>query len=266
MASNDLRDIVQSAVEDPSEKEVHLLRTSLRRCEGVIHTSAYVLSDKEQQTLKRIKKLRKMAGETRDLDIQIALLKSEEFDDSRFNGAPAELRSKLKSAREKASRRLAAAVKKALRNGVDDKAQKLCRKAKRELPPKPVTAIEHQIRALAAQTDLGDAEGLHQARIALKKVRYALEAYDDAALKETVAAMKAVHHTIGEWHDWVMLREVAEEHLSKRSPLVLHARRRVSQLFVRAADETARFFGPYLGARKPVASVKTAPAVVRARA
>jgi CHAD domain-containing protein len=266
MPSNDLTDLLKAAANDPSDKETHQLRTSLRRCEGIIKTSTYCLSAKEQGVLKRLKKVRKTAGKVRDLDIHIGLLTSEEFAGSRFNGAPEELRSQLVALREKAAKRLETEIKKALRKGTARKAQKLGRKAAQGLPTDPIAVIEQPVREIAATAKLEDAASLHEVRIALKRVRYALEAYDDPSLAETVKAIKRVHDAIGEWHDWITLADAAADHLARRSPLVLHARRKAARLFVRAVDETSRFLEPYRLKRKGPASAKPVPLEVRARA
>lgn len=266
MPSSKLRDLFQAAAKDPGPKEVHQLRTSLRRCEGVITTSTYDLSSNERDTVKRLKKLRKVAGIARDLDIQMSILTDDAFAQPRFNGAPEEFRSSLKASRDKAAKQLAKAIDKAQRKGIAKKIEKLCRNAVRELPANALATVQQQIRDIATQATLEDAEGLHEVRIALKKARYVFEAYEDESLAEIVKAMKIVHDAIGEWHDWLMFADAASDHLSKRSPLALQARRKATQLFVHAVDEATRFLGAYRLERKRPSSVRATGPATSARA
>lgn len=232
----------------------------------MITTSTYDLSSNERDTVKRLKKLRKAAGIARDLDIQMSILADAGSAQPRFHGAPETLRSSLKASRDKAGRQLAKAVDKAQRKGIAKKIEKLCRNAARELPANALANAQQQIRDIATQATLEGAEGLHEVRIALKKARYVFEAYEDESLAEIVKAMKTVHDAIGEWHDWSMFADAASEHLSKRSPLVLHARRKATQLFIHAVDEAARFLGAYRLERKRPSSVRATGPAASARA
>jgi CHAD domain-containing protein len=266
MPSKSLADWLQSAYEDPSQKNVHRLRTSIRRCEGVVKASDYAPSNKEQQVLKRLKKVRKAAGVVRDLDIHLGLLESDELQQPSLIGSRQHVESVLDRERKKAEKDLAGELNKAMANGVGKKAEKLCARASKQLPSDLPVGIEKQVSILAREAKLDDAEGLHNVRIQLKRLRYALEARNDGALKPTIDSLKSVQDAIGEWHDWTTLADIAAEHLSKRSAFVVQVRRKTASLFVKAIEQTERFLTPYQAMRKGPVSVPARTQPARAHA
>jgi CHAD domain-containing protein len=266
MSSSQLTDVFSSVVGDPDERHVHKLRTSIRRCEAVLHTSNYSLSDKEQQTAKRLKKVRKAAGEVRDLDIHIGLLTNDEFKAPIMNGSPALLESELRAARKKAVKKLDAELKKAHAKQLAKKAESLCKRSVKELPNDVLPGTTKALEELAKGVALDDAESVHEVRIELKRVRYALEASDQKANEALVNGLKRVHDTIGEWHDWTTFADIAGEYLPKRSPLVTQARRVAAKLFVKAIEETSAFLATYRQPRKAPAAAAGAKPAARIRA
>lgn len=266
MPSKSLADWLQSAYEDPSRKNVHRVRTSIRRCEGVVNASDYSPSNKEAQLLKRLKKVRKAAGDVRDLDIHLGLLESDELQQSNLSTSREQVETVLARERKKAEKDLVDELDKALASGVDKKAEKLCARASKQLPTDLPAIVDKQLRALALESKLDDAEGLHNVRIELKRVRYALEARNDQALKPLIDGLKTVHDGIGEWHDWTTLADIAVEHLPKRSSFVVEVRRKTASLFVKAIEETERLFAPYQAMRKLPVSVTVRIKSARAQA
>lgn len=266
MSSSQLTDVFSSVVNDLDEKHVHKLRTSIRRCEAVLRSSSYSLSSKEQQTAKRLKNVRKAAGEVRDLDIHIGLLTNEEFKAPIMNGSAALLESELRAARKKAVKKLDAELKKVHPKRLAKKAETLCKRSAEDLPKDVLPATTKVLEELAKTVTLDDAESVHEVRIELKWVRYALEARDEKANEPLVAALKRVHDAVGEWHDWTTFADIAGEYLPKRSPLVTQARRVAAKLFVKAIEETSAFLAPYRQPRKAPATAAGAKPAVRIRA
>ena len=79
-------------------------------------------------------------------------------------------------------------------------------------------ALEDFVRAADAMPLL-DAENLHDFRKATKKARYVAESGAEGQAYSSVAkALKRVQDAIGEWHDWLCLREEAEAALGKDAP------------------------------------------------
>jgi CHAD domain-containing protein len=265
MSSSQLTDVFLSVVDDPDVKHVHKLRTSIRRCEAVLHSSTYSLTAKEQQTAKRLKKVRKAAGDVRDHDIHLGLLANDEFQAPVMNGSPALLESELCAARKRAVKKLESELKKARGKRVAKKAEILCARAAKDLPNDILPATTKLLTELATTSALDHAEAVHDVRIQLKRVRYSLEAVDEKAYASLITALKRVHDALGEWHDWTTFADIAGEYLPKRSPLVIYARSKAAKLFVKGVEEAGAFLAPYRQPRKaPAAAVAARP--VRARA
>ncbi len=71
-------------------------------------------------------------------------------------------------------------------------------------------ALEDFVRAADAMPLL-DAENLHDFRKATKKARYVAESGGEGQAYSSVAkALKRVQDAIGDWHDWLCLREEAK--------------------------------------------------------
>jgi CHAD domain-containing protein len=257
-------DVFSPVIDDPDPKHVHKLRTSIRRCEAVLQSSKYSMSDKEQQTAKRLKKVRKAAGEVRDLDIHLGLLENDEFHAPLMNGSPALLESELRDARKKAVKKLESELNKAHPKRLAKKANALCERAAEDLPADILPATTNLLAEIAKTSALDHAEAVHDVRIKLKKIRYSLEAVDEKSYASLISALKHVHDAIGEWHDWTTFADIAGEYLPKRSPLVIHARGKAAKLFVKAVEETAAFLAPYRQPRKAPIAVAAKPVRIRA--
>jgi CHAD domain-containing protein len=183
-----------------------------------------------------------------------------------FSAARQQIESILTDARKKAEKDLLNKLGKALSNNLVKRTQKLCARGTEQLPADLSSSVDKQLRTIAREAKLDDAEGLHEVRIQLKKIRYALESQDNEALKPTIDSLKVVHDAIGEWHDWTTLADIAAEHLPRRSPFVVQARRKTASLFVNAIEETERFFALYQALRKRPASATIRTHSARAHA
>jgi CHAD domain-containing protein len=157
-------------------------------------------------------------------------------------------------------------LKKAHAKQLAKKAESLCKRSVKELPNDVLPGTTKALEELAKGVALDDAESVHEVRIELKRVRYALEASDQKANEALVNGLKRVHDTIGEWHDWTTFADIAGEYLPKRSPLVTQARRVAAKLFVKAIEETSAFLAPYRQPRKAPAAAAGAKPAARIRA
>src|SRR5215469_3978406 len=72
--SADLSKYVSRLKENPTQKGIHRLRTTIRRTETLVNYAGPKLGKKLEKALEELRMLRKRAGKVRDLDIQIGLL------------------------------------------------------------------------------------------------------------------------------------------------------------------------------------------------
>src|SRR5512140_941063 len=67
--------LLQQVANKPQPKAVHHLRTTARRIEALVETLAPDPTRKQRKLLKRVDKLRRLAGRLRDMHVQTALLR-----------------------------------------------------------------------------------------------------------------------------------------------------------------------------------------------
>ncbi len=242
----------------PKVEAVHHLRTGTRRVEATLETLAReagarglggTTEDARQPWLRQLKKVRRAAGTVRDLDVHRELL-AESFLPAADTAPAAQLTEATASAAagpgdvtpiiEQAraldswlkDRRSAAAQ--ALCSTLDDHATRLLdaeqqfmaaiekrrsivRRAHR---PAVRLALEDYLRLMDAMPLL-DKENLHDFRKGAKKARYVAESDDkDEAAQALAKAIKRVQDAIGDWHDWAMVAEEAQEALGKDGALL----------------------------------------------
>jgi CHAD domain-containing protein len=257
-----------------SKQDVHLLRTTVRRLE-------VQLGKPPAKLAKALKKLRRKAGEVRDLDVHLGLLKSPLPVDATARGknghqaepeAQKELRRVLTDRRERRLKSLCKQVAEA----TPLLQQRLPALAESSAPATPAAADVHRRAGRARDRFLqwtrsipANPERLHRLRINTKKLRYSLEplaAFDESA--DLVAKFKTVQDAIGTWHDWATLEQLAGRYLdpSEAAPLckVLASRSaRQYQQAIRAVQSARNV----MQGRKPVASIaeiRTQPSLRRA--
>src|SRR5438094_1660138 len=191
-------------------KSVHKFRTYSRRVETLVGELAREQSRNDNKLLKLLARLRKKAGRVRDLDVQIASLRSLKL--------PQEAERKSQLLRVLADER--SARERRLERAFDQQQVSQLRKrlkrcaVKVEVPNSTAELLDLAIRPVlqlgAAQGPLGE-KIAHQYRSAGKRARYLAEiAGDDPQAKQLVEQRKRMQDVIGDWHDGLKLTERAE--------------------------------------------------------
>jgi CHAD domain-containing protein len=214
-----LRRSLKSLTRDPSMEEVHNLRTGSRRVEAI--AAALMPGDKKlrRRLMKAIRPVRKAAGEVRDMDVLAANART--LARHRRNNSVARLLEYLRSKRVEGARKLLDTVAEQ-RNNACRCLKRFSRQIeKRFHGNKPRTAA-----SAAGGVTIGEAamrlidelngwpaftaENLHPFRIKVKKLRCLLQLDKDTNLR-FVNALAEVKEQIGEWHDWQLMKKIAEE-------------------------------------------------------
>jgi len=227
-ALRELGKALKCASGNPLPKQVHKLRTSARRVEAIAAALPRIDAKTSRRLIRSIEPLRKTAGRVRDMDVLVANLRKLARDSS--GHSLAQLVDHLQFIRA---------------SGAEDLEQELARK--RKAARKNLKDFEHEMRAAQpsgssahsngrlAHTRNGqrpngidptakhlahemaewpplNEENVHEFRVKIKELRYILQldAKADAAF---VAALGSVQRSIGEWHDWQLLAEIAREFL-----------------------------------------------------
>lgn len=201
---------------------VHNFRTSSRRLQVLLEELAPVRSRNQKKLLKALSRIRKQAGRIRDLDVQLVALRSLK--------TPLEPRRKtqltqglieLRHTREK---KLGKLLKK---QDIVEISKRLRRASKTfdfERLGDPLATAQKMLRSAAtASAPELDENRLHRYRLAVKRARYAAEfALASPEGTQFLAQMKKLQDTLGHWHDWFTLTQIASQQLGDigQSPLV----------------------------------------------
>jgi CHAD domain-containing protein len=207
------RDVVKLAAK-PRAQNVHRLRTGTRRLQLLLNDLSPELDRSQKKLLKLLGRLRKRAGKVRDLDVQLAALRSLKF--------PREPRRKTQLMNELIEIR--GRQEKKLRKAVDDdtvrEIRKRLKRAGKDFDPKasrdPLEVAKEMLERINPEGGPLTEALLHQYRIMTKRARYAAEfSVPSAEATQFIAALKRVQDALGDWHDWLTLTRTASGHLGE---------------------------------------------------
>jgi CHAD domain-containing protein len=195
-------------------ENVHLLRTSARRLEALLKTQDGQNGREGRKLEQRLKRLRKQAGQVRDLDIQLAALC--ELKMGRQSEDKARLMQSLAQRRNKRERALVKVLadkdtqklRKALRRWSGKRAEDAPAAAAREQDA--FLAVLRDFAGVARQAGSLTPDNLHAFRTRCKQIRYVTElAGKGPEVKSAVKQLKRIQDVAGDWHDWQSLRQTA---------------------------------------------------------
>jgi CHAD domain-containing protein len=257
------RELTKLQKKNPAPESVHKFRTNSRRVEALISEVMVKPSRNEKRLLRLLSRIRKKAGRVRDLDVEIASLRSMKIPEG--NGHKSQLVDALMQERTKRERKLSSAVD---RETVEELRKRLKRTVSELNIPKntePLVLTLNKLAQLGRDHVALTEKTLHQYRIVGKRARYLAElANPDAEAARIVETLKHMQDVIGDWHDWLKLTEKAEDLFGgvRDSALVALLRNVTQAKFresVNAVVETRTAFNkkpdsPHsAGARKPSA-------------
>jgi CHAD domain-containing protein len=241
---------------DADGKAVHALRAGARRLEALLrkvmedHRGAEGLHRESKDALKLLGKIRKMAGEVRDLDVQRKL--AEEIKEEMSARRAAAVREAVAEEYErldgylKRSRGRSADV---LRDGLTKSELKVERALERiadEMKgltadaPSPLVTAREWTRRSGLQVGELNAANLHEYRKRTKAARYVAELQGTSPTARRLAArLRGIQDVIGQWHDWELLAELAED-VAGEDSLVVSALRKKRDAALRAALRMAK--------------------------
>jgi CHAD domain-containing protein len=269
--TEDLSAIVSKLADEATPKSVHRLRTTIRRIETLVSYANPDIGKKLERSLEKLESLRKRAGKVRDIDVQKKLL------DRVGNGSTAKDRKTLSALLDKKrgrqATRLQSAIKKVLESKFISRMERIAEKiaggpSGANRPLAPLEEARLQLARIAEDFSLRQSvkpNRLHNARVQLKKVRYLAELAEESAERKVfIDELKKVQDTVGEWHDWQELAQLAEKRFSDRvnCALLREVRALFSARQSAAVSAMNRLFISQ-STRKPPRSVRTQHSVAR---
>lgn len=242
---------IESLRTDPTPQKVHKLRTASRRLQAM----AVMLDSpkKARRLLKIVEPVRKAAGGVRDMDVLMGLARK-----LRRYGAGdslTRLLDYLEAGRQHDAGELTRVLHNRHRAVVKD-LKEYSKFVSSALKHSSVGPIQNQERihsaSMLVMSELGawqplDAGNLHEFRLKVKHLRYTLQ-LDENADPDLLAALDDAQHSIGDWHDWQQLSEIARRVLIREQdgalvePIEQTAKRKLQ----RAIAATSALRGKYL--------------------
>jgi CHAD domain-containing protein len=245
---------VSKLAKNPAPESVHKFRTNSRRVEVLLSEVTPQPNRNDKKLLKLLSRLRKKAGRVRDLDVEIASLRSLKIPEG--NGHKSQFMDALVQERARHEEKLA----KAFNRKTADEIRKRLKRAASEMDiPKntePLALARSKLAKLGRDHATLTERTLHQYRIIGKQARYIAELDDhDAEAKRVVDQLKHMQDVIGDWHDWLKLTQKAEALFGgiRDSALVAMLRNVTQAKFRQSVDAVAE-------TRKALSSKKPEPA------
>jgi CHAD domain-containing protein len=241
----------------PRAENVHRFRTGTRRLQILLGELSPNFDRSQKKLLKMLGRIRKRAGKVRDLDVQLAALRSLKI--PREPRRKRQLVDRLIELRGEQEKKLRKAVDE---DSVREIRKRLKRAGKRFDPgatrdPLAVAKgmLEGMVRADAPVTE----PLLHQYRILSKRARYAAEFTEPSREAEQfIAGIKRIQDALGDWHDWLTLTQTASKHLGevRESSLVAELHNVTGAKFRHAVAALSHLRGTR-GPAKPTAAAES---------
>jgi CHAD domain-containing protein len=234
----------------PIPENIHRFRTSSRRVEVLVADLAQERSRNDKKLLKLLGRLRKKAGRVRDLDVEIAALRSLKIPQEPVRKS--QLMRMLAEEREKREKKL---VKTLDKKTVSEVRKRLKRTAASlDIPNtvNPLAIALQKVTELELDHSAVTEEALHRFRIAGKRARYIAEiAGKSAEGARLVEQLKRMQDSIGDWHDWAQLAQKAEKLFGGvQNSALVSALRNVARAKFRQAVNKLTETRPKLGGQK----------------
>ena len=195
-----------------SAESVHAFRTTSRRLQTLLEQLLPERDRNQKKLLKMLNRIRRRAGKVRDLDVQLAALRSLKV--------PQEPRRKTQLMHGLIERRgkHEKQLRKMLTKDVIREVRKRLRRGLKEV--RPETSRDALKVARAMLTEVVRPAGpvsedvLHQYRMVVKRARYAAEfAPKSAEADQFIGQLKRLQDAVGNWHDWLTLTQAAVKRL-----------------------------------------------------
>ncbi|MGA8430850.1 MAG: CHAD domain-containing protein [Candidatus Sulfotelmatobacter sp.] len=191
---------------------VHNFRTSARRVQTLFEELLPERDRNQKKLVKLLTRLRKRAGKIRDLDAQLAALRSLKV--SQEPRRKTQLMQTLLELRAEHEKKL----RKALTKDTVREVRKRVRRASKDFRPDKIEDPRRIAQGMISQAAIPKEplteEMLHSRRILTKRARYVAEfASKSPETDRLIEQLKRAQDALGDWHDWFMLTETSLQHL-----------------------------------------------------
>jgi CHAD domain-containing protein len=197
---------------DQHAEAVHGFRTATRRLEILLEQLLPSEDRNNKKLLKMLQRIRRRAGRVRDLDIQLAALRSLKV--PLEPRRKTQLMQRLIELRVQHEKRLCKLLTKKDVREIRRRLKKASKSVRLKAGRDPFEVSREILRSVPVPTGSASDEALHQYRVAVKRARYAAEfAAKSRGAAQLVAELKRLQDALGNWHDWMTLTQTATEQL-----------------------------------------------------
>ncbi|MFZ0860519.1 MAG: CHAD domain-containing protein [Candidatus Sulfotelmatobacter sp.] len=193
-------------------ESVHAFRTATRRLQTLLEQLLPERDRKQKKLLKMLNRIRRRAGKVRDLDVQLAALRSlkvpqEPRRKTQLMHRLIELRGKHeKKLRKMLTKDVIWELRKRLKRGAKDVRPETSRDA--------LKVARSMLNEVVRPAGPVNEDVLHQYRTVVKRARYAAEfAPKSAEAVQFISQVKRLQDAVGNWHDWLILTQAAAKQL-----------------------------------------------------
>lgn len=195
-----------------SPESVHNFRTTSRRLQTLLEQLLPERDRNQKKLLKMLGRIRKRAGKVRDVDVQLATLRSlkvpqEPRRKTQLMHNLIELRGRHeKKLRKLLTKNVIRELRKRLRRGAKEVRTETSRDA--------LKVARSMLNEVVRPSGPVNEDLLHRYRMVVKRARYAAEfAPKSAEANQFIGQLKQLQDAVGNWHDWLTLTEAASKKL-----------------------------------------------------
>jgi CHAD domain-containing protein len=205
------RDLMRLSSAQEGEN-VHRFRTTTRRLQTLIEQFVSHRGRNQRKLLKILDPIRKRAGKVRDLDMQLAALRSLKIpQEPRRKTQLVQELIELRAKREKKLRKLL--TQQAIQ-GIRNRLRRASGEVTLDARLDPLAVARKMLAQVARPSGPLTEDVLHQYRTVVKRARYAAEFGPKSAEgAQLIAQLKRLQDAVGSWHDWLTLTHNAAERL-----------------------------------------------------
>jgi CHAD domain-containing protein len=199
---------------DQQAETVHSFRTTTRRLETLLEQLLPLRDRNQKKLLKMLGRIRRRAGRIRDIDVQLAALRSLKVPQEPRRKT--QLMQALLELRAQHERKLGKLLKKDDLRELRKRMKRASRSIQLEPSRDPIAVAKQMLASVPSFSGAPSDELLHQYRIAVKQARYAAEfapKSDESA--KFIPQLKRLQDALGHWHDWLTLTQTAVEQLGE---------------------------------------------------
>lgn len=197
-------------------ESIHTFRTTGRRLQTLLEQIVAKRDAKrdrnQKKLLKMLDRIRKRAGKVRDLDVQLAALRSLKVPQEPRRKT--QLMQSLIELRAKHEKRLQKTLNKQTIREIQKRLKRGAKQVKLEASGDPLNVARTMLSQVVRPAGPVTEDLLHQYRIVVKRARYAAEfAPKSAEAVQFTGQMKQLQDALGNWHDWLTLTQTAAKRL-----------------------------------------------------